>query len=231
MSVKDFVKDPYKYSKAHIVTFYGGETLSPSYGGVGAAATGMEVVQTYDRWSGGWKALHYAMTPGTFTEFRFQQTFDKSISAWGQKRVGSGSGHMHTVTAFPSTLDRGIRFLPWSENHVTFMALDDGAQTFFTGPLSGCAIYTGQDPSGQWWAFHANRNNMPNSAVKGSMTKLTIDAAGLQVTVRHSAIYKMDYHDQGFVFGQKKAGNWSFYVCDVASKAAAGHYASKVTRI
>jgi hypothetical protein len=232
MSIRDFVKDPLAYSKSHIVTFYGGTSADPTYGGVGPDATGMQVLQTYDRWSGDWKAIHYGMKGGTFTEFRFQQTFDKSISAWGNSRIGKGSGDMHTVTAFASNQDAGIRFLPWSPNHVTFMSIDDAALTFFTGPLTGCAIYLAQAASGQWWGFHANRNNSADgSAVKGSMTKLTIDAAGLAVRVMHMAIYGKDYFDQGFVFGQKKKGRWSFYVCDVASKEKAGHYSSRVRQL
>lgn len=230
MSVKDFAKHPYKYCKAHIVTFYGGTRPDSVTGGTGPDATGMEAVAKYS-WSG-WDAVHYAMKPGKFVELRFQQTYDKSAGAWGEKRIGSSSNNMHTATCFETATDQGIRFLPWIENHVTFMKIDANARTFFTGPLSGCAIYFGQDTGGNWWAFHANRNNSTNGvAVKGSMTKATIDTAGLNVTVKHSAVYKQDYSDLGFAFGEIKDNAWKFYVCDVATKATAGHFSGKVKQL
>lgn len=165
----------------------------------------------------------YGPKAGAFTELRFLQAgkdpktriFDPTFS----RRVGKGM--LHTVTCFPLPQDLGIRFLPWHENRVTCMQIDGAATRFFTGPLTGCAIYVGEAADGSLWAFHVNRNNsgsIDNNAVKQSMVVATLPFLPASVKLKYSAVYKKDYNDEGFFFGVKKPEGWKFYVADTASE-------------
>ena len=123
-------------------------------------------------------------------------------------------------------MDQGIRFLPWEANHVTCMAIDANARTFFTGPLQGCAIYFAQTPTGAWWAFHSNRNNhggINNNGTKTAMTLNTIPLIGTPLAVKHYALYGSQYTDQGFVFGVRSGTNWKFYAANLALKDSGGY--------
>lgn len=229
MSIADFVRNPLAYSKGHYVQFYGG-LGSAAAGGTGPDACGLQLQATYDNWSGAWKAKYFVPKPATYTEFRFVESMSKADMSWGHQ---VGKNNLHSVTCFPGAADLGIRFLPWEPNCVTCMEIDANARTFFTGPLQGCAIYLGQaNGNGNFWAFHANRNNsgtVDNNAIKTSMTINTIPCLGTPITVRYAALYGTDYTDQGFVFGQRSGTTWTFYAANLA--IAGGGFSMKINKL
>jgi hypothetical protein len=211
MSIQGFIDNPLAYTKGHVVTFSGALV------DVGPPAVGMQIANTYDNWAGAWKAEYYTPVPGQFTDFRFGEATSKADGSTGHK-IGTGSGKMHTVIGKTVAADKGIRYLPWKADHMTFMEIDAAATRFFTGPLSGCAIYIGRAAGpGNYWAFHANRNAIGavNNGLKSAMLMDTLPLiGGATVSVVHSCAYGQDYLDYGFVFGQKDAGEWKFYVAD-----------------
>jgi hypothetical protein len=222
MSIADFVANPLSYTKGHYVQFYGANG-SAAAGGTGPAAAGLQLLNTYNNWAGAWQAKQFGPAAGLFTSFRFVESMEKSDSSWGH-RVGKKA--LHSVTCFPVTADQGIRFLPWEADHVTFMEIDANARTFFTGPLQGCMIILGFcAATGNWWAFHANRNNAGgpnNNAMKTAMTMDTVQLIGATVSIRHAARYGSEYTDQGFVFGQRSGNSWKFYAANLAIAAGGG---------
>jgi hypothetical protein len=226
MSIADFVRNPLSYTKGHFVQFYGASG-SAAAGGTGPDACGMQLTATYDNWNGNWKAKVFGPKAATFTEMRFVESMDKKDSSWGH-RVGKKA--LHSVTCFPTASDQGIRFLPWEANCVTCTEIDGNARTFFTGPLQGCAIYLGRaNGNGNWWAFHANRNNsgtVDNNAIKSAMTVSTVVCLGTPITMKHQALYGQDYTDQGFVFGQVSSNQWKFYAANLAIGASGGFTAT-----
>jgi hypothetical protein len=223
MSIDKFVADPEGYTKGHVVQF--------SHLALPPAQAGMQVNAVMNNWGGNWTAEEYGMIPGQFTKFRFMEAGITLTGASANQRIGKGSRAFHTVQCEATGVDLGIRYLPWKANTVTYMTLDAGARTFFTGPLSGCSIFIGR-AGGTWWAFHANRNSTgaPNAAVKAAMTTDVITRLAAPVPILHSAIYQRDYDDLGFVFGQIKSGQWRFYVADTRALGA-GKGATTVTRL
>ncbi len=224
MSVQTFIANPLAYTKGHVVQFsHNAAHISP-------AASGMQVLGTMNNWGGNWTAEEYGMIGGQFTNFSFEGDTDSMTG--NHVQIGKTSRDMHTICCNTVGADLGIRYLPWKANTVTYMTIDAAAQTFFTGPLSGCSIFVGQ-AGGQWTVFHANRNNaggVNNSAIKASMTTDVITRLPAAIPIRHSAIYQRDYHDLGFVFGQIHGGNWRFYVADTRSTGG-GKFATRVTRL
>ena len=151
MSIDSFIRDPLGYSKTHIVQFsHGSADVSPQ-------AAAMTCISTMNNWAGNWTAEEYALIPGQFTGFEFVEGLQAGTGA--RIRIGKGASKMHSVKCVPVNQDLGVRFLPWKPNCVTYMALDNNATRFFTGPLSGCCIYIGDDANGVPYVFHANRNN------------------------------------------------------------------------
>lgn len=233
MSIADFIADPYRYSKSHVVQFQHG-AFQPNQ-------AGMQVQSTMNNWGGHWTAEHHAMIPGEFTSFSFgearQNTRDKEgtlVTKYNQ-RIGKGADKVHTVNVDHGAADLGIRYLPWKADAVTYMAIDNAAKTFFTGPLSGCTIYIGMEGN-NLWAFHANRNSTgaPNPAVKAAMVDAVNVNLPVPVRILHSAIYGREYTDFGFVFGQKKSGRWTFYAAntvDLGGAAGAHTYRTTVTHL
>lgn len=210
MSVKDFISDPASYSRSHMVTF----------GNISADAAGLrprnEVRQQ------GWTSIMYEAQPAHFTNFAFygDTKVPDRVNNIPGGHVRLGKAALHTVVAVPSHLDKGICYLPWRENGVSYIRIGGAAKTFFTGPLSGCSIYIGEGTDGSLWGFHANRNGIEsgqrNTAVKAAMTSLTADGIGLGVTCRHSAIKGQHYDGFAFVFGMRNwRGRWSFHVADL----------------
>jgi hypothetical protein len=214
MSIDRFVADPCSYTRGHVVQF--------SHGALPPAQAGMQAVATMNHWAGHWTAEEYRMVPGEFTKFRFVEAGITVTGDSANVRIGKGAAAWHTVYVGKGTIDLGIRYLPWKADTVTFMQLDAGARTFFTGPLSGCSIYIGRAGNGTYWVFHANRNSTgaSNAAIKATMTDNVIQRLPAPVPIVHSAIYQREYSDFGFVFGQLQGGQWRFYVADTR---ALGH--------
>ena len=219
MSVADFIADPHKYSKSHVVQF--------QHLAFQPAQAGMQVLATLNNWAGAWTAEHHGMIANEFTSFSFQESTQAGRDKHGQRftkdnqRIGKGAGNMHTVNVGHGAQDLGIRYLPWKANAVTYMTLDNAAKTFFTGPLSGCSIFVGRVGT-TYSVFHANRNStgLPNPAIKAAMMNSVNIVLPAQVQIVHSAIYQQEYSDFGFVFGQKQSGAWKFYAADTISPGA-----------
>lgn len=202
MSIADLIKDPETYCKTHVVQF-SHQALPPSQ-------AGMQLKRKLSKWQG-WEAIEFEMEPGQFTDFGFM---DKNTTS------GKGSHHLHTVEVKKSGVDKGIRYLPWQENAVTFMKLDGAAKSIYTGPLSGCSIFIAEDFSNDHWMFHVNRNNAAtedNTAIKDSM--LVSALVSSQTVVKNivcKAIYKQHYKDFGFVFGKRAGNKWKYFAVDTA---------------
>ena len=226
MSIASFVDNPLGYSKAHVVTFSGALV------DVGPPAVGMQVATAYDNWAGAWKAEYYTRVAGSFTDLRFLESTSKADGSTGH-RIGKGAKSMHTIAGLTTAADKGIRYLPWKADHMTFMEIDAAATRFFTGPLSGCAIYIGRVTGGNYWAFHANRNGAGavNNGLKTSMLLDTLPLiGGATVSVVHACHYGQDYLDYGFVFGEKRSGVWTFYVADTRALGG-GNSATVVNKL
>lgn len=224
MSIANFIKNPLSYTKGHVVQF--------SHQALPPAQAGMQIAATMNNWGGNWVAEEHQMIPGQFTNFRFQEAGIKLDGTSANQRIGTGSKAMHSVVPIADTVDRGVRYLPWRANAVTYMTLDPAATTFFTGPLSGCSIFIGKRGN-TYWAFHANRNasgTADNAATKASMTTDVITRLAAPVPIVCAAIYKRDYNDFGFVFGQLQKGQWKFYVADTSMLAKGGGHAQTVVR-
>jgi hypothetical protein len=228
MSIADFISNPVAYSRSHKVKFSDqGAATNPEN-------SAMQVQSSTQ--NQGWRSIRYEQAPDAFTDFRFNgDTLQPDvINNIPGRHVRIGKANLHNVECHRGARDKGIRFLPWGENAVTCMLIDGAAKTFFTGPLSGCSIYIGEGTDGTLWAFHANRNAVEgqnNTATKQAMTALAIRDLPVAIRGRHSAIYRQQYQDSGFVFGEKSWGRWKFYVADTGFAPNNGPLRTVVTRL
>lgn len=202
MSIQNFLRNPEGYAKAHKVVF----------GNIGAARAGLRVREQVQHQ--GWSSIQYEPAPGVHLDLGFAG----DNTAAGHVRLGPD--RMHTVEGRTATQDRGICFLPWEPNAVTFLRIPDGARTFFTGPLTGCSVHVAEGAAdGSIWVFHANRNAVPgndNAAVKMAMTRLTARGIGQDLRGRHAVVHGRDYQDMAFVFGVRDGrGRWKFHIADL----------------
>lgn len=123
-----------------------------------------------------------------------------------------------------SKTDEGIRFLPYKDNGVTYCQLDENANWFFTGPLSGCHIYVGyiNNENDTPFVFHVNDNNTKddidkNMAIKDTKVMQLIDQNLPKDLVVTHRLGRTDYASEhnayeAFVFGIKTDSKWKFYV-------------------
>lgn len=119
--------------------------------------------------------------------------------------------------------DQGVRFLPWQENKVTYCQLDNNAEWFFTGPLTGCHIYVGHigNDNDTPYVFHVNDNTSQaddiklNIEAKDEKIKGLITSKLSNLTITHR-LGRTDYDSeeayQAFVYGRKTDNEWKFYV-------------------
>ena len=118
-----------------------------------------------------------------------------------------------------------IRFLPFRESGVAYMKLDDSASVVFTSQLTGCNMYVAT-VGGDVWVFHANANDVTDSAgntrLKRSRAQDALQQAGGNTfdlsLERGFASYYQAGTAAGIFFGQKvtKVQNgksaWGFYL-------------------
>jgi hypothetical protein len=112
--------------------------------------------------------------------------------------------------------DLGLRYLPFNENHVTYMYIHGGAQFVMTGPLTGCTIAAVADPRGGLWFIHSNQNAGAGMAAArlAQMTginDLVHGHMGLNMANVVTCQYGIDYDGFGFVFGLVSNASWKFY--------------------
>lgn len=217
MSVLDFIKEPYKYTKSHYVIF------SHQSAATSPAAAGMQELARNQRQ--GWVSVHYAPSPGNFTTFVFANDFVFNEKKGHGEHARIGRKGMHMLECRPHWTEQGIRFLPWVANGASYMSLDASARKFFTGPLSGCSIYIVEDTATQaLWALHVNRNDVAgqnNQAIKHAMMADTcFSDMGIGARIRYEALYQREYLDNGFVFGEKTGNLWKFYAVDTSSHSS-----------
>lgn len=124
-----------------------------------------------------------------------------------------------------------VRFLPFRENEVTYMKIDEHASIFTTSGLSGCNIYVCTITDGAQkgtWVFHANSNDNKDDAKANNASK-----EGLALTVRNvlgggAWDLKLERHAVayykkcgGIFFAQKVVKDikspWGFYYYDLFS--------------
>jgi hypothetical protein len=236
MSVQDFIADPKKYTNAHKMQFTHVAALTTPF------ASGMEETNRahHADATGNWDSIEYGPEAGVYTDLGFDgDTLQGYVEANGAAvapvHVRIGKGNMHFIHCKRTNVDRGIRFLPWSPNCVTYMELDAAATTFYTGPLSGCLISIARGPGNARWAFHANRNAAgANNVLKRAMTTTAIaDAVHAVVANRHEAAFGVDYNNMGFVFGRRRPDGWKFYVVDtgVVPNVVPVRYQTTVTKL
>jgi hypothetical protein len=116
--------------------------------------------------------------------------------------------------------DLGLRYLPFNENHVTYMRIHGAANFVVTGPLTGCTIAAVPGAAGEWWFIHSNEN--AGAGIVGArlaqMTGITDLLAhlgiglGNLITCEFGAGAAYQYNGFGFVFGVLRPnGTWKFY--------------------
>lgn len=116
--------------------------------------------------------------------------------------------------------DNGFRYLPFRQNHCTYMHIDAAATMAMTGPLTGCTVSVGRDPAGLLYFFHSNDNTQHGAAARANQLNVLHGAAGLcavNVGALHLCEMTQEYNGMAFVWGRRRHGGvWKFYVCDHA---------------
>jgi hypothetical protein len=72
---------------------------------------------------------------------------------------------------------KAYRFLPWREDHATYLELDAGAQLVLTGPVSACTV----------WAFEANGTTVlvhANANAQGNWANMTPQDRAANMTTK-----------------------------------------------
>ena len=140
--------------------------------------------------------------------------FGIQVSDNNTKYPGIG---LHQITLVQMVTNHGIQYLPWKDDHSTFMQVDANATLFFTGPLQGCNIYIG-DSGGNPIVFHTNYNSNPNPTGNEQIKRgMFYTASGLSNSeVSRGRLERGTYMAHGvleaFVFGWKRpGGNWEFF--------------------
>lgn len=125
----------------------------------------------------------------------------------------------YNVTAIGGA-DNGFRYLPFRQNHCTYMHIDGAATMAMTGPLTGCTVSVGRDPAGVLYFFHSNDNTQHGAAARMTQLNTLHGAAGLcgvNVAALHLCEMTQQYNGMAFVWGRLRPGGvWKFYVCDHA---------------
>ena len=157
--------------------------------------------------------LYDMFEPGTAAE---TYRFPSGVSFTAKM---SGGGPSLNLALAPGGIATAVRVLPWGEDATTYMQLDNEAELWFTGPLSGCNIYacgTGRNI----WVMHANANAYAGNLSLGNIAKRM---AALNVATTQGAANPLwshlergsaGYNGLGFVFGWRKGDNWTNYYHD-----------------
>jgi hypothetical protein len=213
MSFETFMRDPKGYLQTHQVYI---NTSLTSAGSMTAGAA--EAIPTALGHSG----MQWTLNGTTFITLNHMNapaTVTDQIKGVIPRPLGRKIRRDYSVTA-AGTADTGIRYLPFRDNHVTYMELDVGASFFITGPLTGCTVAVGTTSTTppQRWIIHANSNASTNlQAAKQYKRNMAVWAFG-KVNVPQANVkwceYGEQYRGQGFVFGLPRDGAWKFYVHD-----------------
>ncbi len=159
----------------------------------------------------------YTQAPAVFISMIHTVGSGQAIHSSNMVALGAKLGMGRIQRSFqpiPSGADIGLRYLPFQENHCTYMRLDGAATFFITGPLSGCTIAAARH-AGAVTLFHSNDN-----VGTGVVARLTQRASIVEVcntlaipvgNLRYCE-YQTAYDGLGFVFGRRRnAGVWKFY--------------------
>jgi len=131
----------------------------------------------------------------------------------------AGKGHQLNLGMSAVGVQTNIRFLPWGPDACTYMQLDDAAEVWFTGPLSGCNIYSVGNGR-QIWVIHANFNQDGDNVQRNNNYKrqvaLNVAASFGPATPLWGHLERgaTHYNGLGFVFGQWKGNRWQNYYHD-----------------
>jgi hypothetical protein len=186
---KEFKKNPQNYLKHHRVML---AELTPDIGEFGF----MEELVA---------ANQYKMKQLLYLDFEIKKGGDTSL---GVKKIEIGAA---------GVADTGLRVLPWKQDCLTYMKLDDSARFFLTGPIEGCYIYVARSPIGAVYVFHVNANavtGMTNVQAKDNAVQGILTAKNLQLTQRlaYADYNQTGFVNKGFVYGWKDGTNWRFHV-------------------
>ena len=137
------------------------------------------------------------------------------------------------VESLGAAADNGFRYLPFRQNHVTYMQMDAAATFCLTGPLTGCTVAAGRTGAGSVWFYHSNDNTNHGNAARAIQRNLLVWAGGVPtgVGILNMQLCEMTHHytDMAFVFGRRRGGGrWKFYVHNVG--LAGGAFNSRTTK-
>ena len=124
------------------------------------------------------------------------------------------------------------RCLPFEEDTITYLTLDNAAQLVLTGPLTGCHIYVAQG-GGSTTIMHVNWNKTATDTAAGKLansnkklqlaTSLAAVLPGAppitnQLVYNPTANHKDYFGYLAFVVGSRKTTTspWVFHVCGMA---------------
>jgi len=133
----------------------------------------------------------------------------------------SNDGHQLDLSMAAVGTTTAVRFLPWGENATTYMQLDDAATIWFTGPLSGCNVYSAGDGK-NIWVIHANSNaNAGNVQANNNAKRTTALNFAATLGAAHPLWGHLErgqngYAGLGFAFGWRKGNVWRNYYNDGA---------------
>ncbi len=175
------------------------------------------------------------------SEFALKECYDVKTAgtthkythtAWVDIEIHSGGLHgTDDLSIVKSTVDTGVRALPWRESEMTYMKLDANARWFFTGPIEGCYIYvargTGGSNHAETYIFHVNANAVNGAGNMQAKDNMVIAAMRAKGLVPINRLTYDDYHPgdptcsgQGFVYGWREVSNWNFRVHSLSVKVA-----------
>ncbi len=132
------------------------------------------------------------------------------------RRQGVQTRNMLRAFHRPNAPDTGGRYLPWLEDHCTYVRLDSKARFAVTGPLSGCNIYVG-GAAEDLFLFHTNLNGDPGPAGDVKKRKWVLSVLGRVVkgpSLVGGSLEGQSYTSKnmlGFVFGHRNKRGWHFY--------------------
>jgi len=131
----------------------------------------------------------------------------------------TANGHQLDLALAPVGTVTGVRVLPWGPDATTYMQLDNAAELWLTGPLSGCNIYAVGNGR-NIWVIHANSNaNAANVALNNNVKRTSAlnfanTLGGANPLWSHLERGAAGYNGLGFVFGRRKGNVWSNYYDD-----------------
>lgn len=227
-----FIRNPKKFLEAsHDKNRFTGLTAHDEMG--------IKAIHTHEAQSKKYESLdkgepdwfEYALKPDASIDIGYTEQY-----TWGGTPVG-GVQAIVVVAGAGEKNSKGPRvlYLPYIENKLTYMKLDDTADFVITGPLNGCSVYVATAGS-DTYLFHVNDNigkgksetievhgetyalNSKDEKFKIALSRILPDS-----TIRHRLTWKeygaeSPLAAEGFVVGVSPpdSSNWKFLFNSIA---------------